>query len=329
MFDIEKQKKNFKNHIAKFTDYGNIKILDFKDPNTSNYRIRFLFEEDYCRLHISGDLGELIATNYNNMTYEKFSDFVNSIGYFESKIDCHSRDIYYYDEERAKQDIKERLEDCGCLNDVLEHDRYDWETDEDKLEEFYEGVLADFSEQSGIGSNGYDALSEYLDDVFEFVGDIGKVETGILNLYMLAFKVAQGQLKEGYVGCCDEKQSKLIVEQTAAEQNNGWIPCSERLPEESLNSVLGWDEYRERCCLVQYVGGRWILGNDIDSVKIIAWQPLPEPYQPDGYPEPKRKTNFDYCCQSAEIMAQVIDIAKCGWTKEEIINWLQSEAKEI
>ena len=111
--------------------------------------------------------------------------------------------------------------------------------------------------------------------------------------------------------------------------NNGWIPCSERLPEESLDSVLGFDEYRERCCLVQYVGGRWVLGSDADSVKIIAWQPLPEPYQPDGYPEPKRKTNFDYCCQSAEIMAQVIDIAKCGWTKEEIINWLQSEAKEI
>ena len=64
--------------------------------------------------------------------------------------------------------------------------------------------------------------------------------------------------------------------------SNGWIPCSERLPEESLNSVIGWDEYRERCCFVQYIGGRWILGNDIDSVKIIAWQPLPEPYQPKG-----------------------------------------------
>lgn len=78
------------------------------------------------------------------------------------------------------------------------------------------------------------------------------------------------------------EQSKLIVEQAAAEDNNGWIPCSERLPEESLNSVLGFDEYRGRLCLVQYVGGRWILGNDIDSVKIIAWQPLPEPYQQKG-----------------------------------------------
>ena len=76
--NLERQKDNFKNHIATFTDYGNIKILDFKNPDSSHYRIRFLFEEDYCRLHISGDLGELIATNYYNMTFDKFTDFVNN-----------------------------------------------------------------------------------------------------------------------------------------------------------------------------------------------------------------------------------------------------------
>ena len=84
--NIELEKENFKNHIATFTDYGNIKILDFKNPKSYDYRIRFLFEEDYCRLHISGDLGELIASNYNNMTFEKFSDFVNNVGYFEQKV---------------------------------------------------------------------------------------------------------------------------------------------------------------------------------------------------------------------------------------------------
>lgn len=63
------------------------------------------------------------------------------------------------------------------------------------------------------------------------------------------------------------------------ERSNGWIPVIERLPEESLNSVIGWDEYRERCCFVQYLGGRWILGDDTESVKIAAWQPLPAPYK--------------------------------------------------
>lgn len=64
-----------------------------------------------------------------------------------------------------------------------------------------------------------------------------------------------------------------------------WIPCSERLPEESLNSVIGWDEYRKRCCFVQYYGGQWQLAGKNkygESVKIIAWQPVPEPYKMKG-----------------------------------------------
>lgn len=196
MFNLEREKENFKNHIATITDYGNIKILDFKEPDTSHYRIRFLFEEDYYRLHISGDLGELIATNYNNMTYEKFSDFVNNTGYFEEKIDCHSRKIYVYDEEDAKRDIKKLLEEYDCIENILHHNRYDWETDEDKWNEFFGDVFEDFSQDNGISSKGYDTISKYIDDAWEFVGNIGRRETGILELYMLGFKLAQEQLKE-------------------------------------------------------------------------------------------------------------------------------------
>lgn len=63
--------------------------------------------------------------------------------------------------------------------------------------------------------------------------------------------------------------------------NDGWISVDERLPEESLNSVIGWDEYRERCCFVQYYGGKWALRADREPIKIIAWRPLPEPYHPE------------------------------------------------
>lgn len=33
--NLEKQKENFKNHRATFKDLGNIKILDFKKPNST------------------------------------------------------------------------------------------------------------------------------------------------------------------------------------------------------------------------------------------------------------------------------------------------------
>lgn len=74
----------------------------------------------------------------------------------------------------------------------------------------------------------------------------------------------------------------LIREPDVPEMNVGkWIPCSERLPEESLRSVIGWDAYRDRCVFVQRYGGRWVLG-DNEAVKVIAWMPLPEPYREDG-----------------------------------------------
>lgn len=188
--DLKKQEENFKYHKATFTDYGNIKILDFKNPESSQYRIRFLFEEDYCRLHISGDLGELIATNYNNMTYEKFSDFVDNIGYFKEKIDCHNRAIYRYDEEKARKDIKEYMEEFGVEKDDFSDGFLLYDTDDEAIDD----ILEDFDDERGMGSKGYDVFSHGFSDAWEFAGDIGKESTGILDLYMLAFKLATKKL---------------------------------------------------------------------------------------------------------------------------------------
>ena len=94
-----------------------------------------------------------------------------------------------------------------------------------------------------------------------------------------------------------------IVKQTAAEYNNGWIPCSERLPEEGgyyLVTYHGWsngdylpkfdDTYVRR---LHYQKSERFTGwnhprccddkaeNDTNR-EVIAWQPLPQPYQPKG-----------------------------------------------
>ena len=57
-------------------------------------------------------------------------------------------------------------------------------------------VLADFDNRNGIGSAGYEEASNYIPDFFEYYRSIGKENTGILELYMLAYKLAQKQLKE-------------------------------------------------------------------------------------------------------------------------------------
>lgn len=188
--EVEKHRKHFKNHIATLTDYGNIKILDFKNPESNHYRIRFLFEEDYYRLHISGDLGALQATNYTNMTYEKFSQFLGDPYYFKSKIDCIERAIYFYDNDFAAEQLKKILEEYGY------EPEYDFETIDDKIEE----ILRDFTEDNGIGVHGYEELKEIvgLDYMYTDIHpeDIGKVDTGIIDLYLFAFELAIKQLKE-------------------------------------------------------------------------------------------------------------------------------------
>lgn len=68
-----------------------------------------------------------------------------------------------------------------------------------------------------------------------------------------------------------------IVKQESAEYNNGWIPCSERLPETSgfylvstVTGVVGSVSYYiEQESRVMHTS----LGT------AIAWQPLPEPYR--------------------------------------------------
>lgn len=84
------------------------------------------------------------------------------------------------------------------------------------------------------------------------------------------------------ISTIQELSAKLAAankERSSVYYNGGWIPVEDRLPAESLNSVIAFDRYRERCCFVQFANGRWILGDDTDSVDIAAWMPLPEPYR--------------------------------------------------
>ena len=62
-----------------------------------------------------------------------------------------------------------------------------------------------------------------------------------------------------------------IVQEVAEEYNDGWIPCSERLPS-GLDFVLYTHKDGEvDICSIEY------FYDYLD--KFIAWQPLPEPYK--------------------------------------------------
>lgn len=88
-----------------------------------------------------------------------------------------------------------------------------------------------------------------------------------------------------------------IVKQEAVEYNNGWIPCSDKLPPQPevnpifenkplelyLVSVKGADYPIRAFWNGKFFTDGW------SKLDAVAWQPLPEPYNPTGMNRAKTK----------------------------------------
>lgn len=194
--DLELQKKMFADHVATLRDYGDIKIVDFQKPGSNYYRIRFIFEEDHDRVHISGDLGELIAYNHAGLSFRRFIDYCyRHRVWFKTKVLCSSRPLQTYNQELAEKQLTEKLKDKLLFDKVS---AYFGDLDREVVTAFLvERALGDFSDDGGIGEDGEKMLSEIDFTGFWPIDEIG-LEKGpdIVDLYLLAFKLAFRQLQE-------------------------------------------------------------------------------------------------------------------------------------
>lgn len=193
---------HFKNHVATLTNLGNIKILDFKNPATRDYSIRFLFDEDAYKLHISGDLGDLTATNDSNMVYDRFlSDFADSPEYFKEKINCMSREATFLDEKTAYKELEALIKNHPEYIEMIKEASLLQRSMFDSKEAYEDAAIHDFMynamkefDSSKEGFSG--ALDIVLPGVSGYAESMGRKSTGIIELYLEAFKLAQKQLKE-------------------------------------------------------------------------------------------------------------------------------------
>ena len=114
--------------------------------------------------------------------------------------------------------------------------------------------------------------------------DIDKVVEELNELDVKAIKRYKGGTFGNYEGTdyyIKKSDAIEIVKQEAEQYKGGWISCSKQLPEES-GEYLTW---------VEYDGDRFIAIDEIDcdgiikewncstDYKVIAWQPLPKPFQ--------------------------------------------------
>lgn len=73
------------------------------------------------------------------------------------------------------------------------------------------------------------------------------------------------------------------VKQAIEHYMSKWIPCSERLPEEDGIYLATLDgeivgEDKPFSGLAEFENGKWI-DDEEDYQCVLAWQPLPQPYQ--------------------------------------------------
>lgn len=158
-------------------------------------------------------------------------------------------------------------------------------------------ILAGLSYDNRI-SNSWINLSKYnqdmthseipsLDIVDVYASSVYSADTPTRLIWERCKQVTINELEEKF-GC------KVKIVGNEEEHNDGWIPCSERLPEND-DDVLCWYEYRimqgthegemNQKFEIGYYNKyfkRW--GGEVSSgrdCKVIAWRPLPEPYKED------------------------------------------------
>lgn len=77
----------------------------------------------------------------------------------------------------------------------------------------------------------------------------------------------------------------------SSQDNDGWIPVEERLPEEEVSVLAQWEKYDKYLNVkLIYLDVMWLDDaekkvfetiNGVPNGKVTAWRPLPEPYRPE------------------------------------------------
>lgn len=80
-----------------------------------------------------------------------------------------------------------------------------------------------------------------------------------------------------------------IIDKIAAEHNDGWIPCSERLPEEYEDVEVTVEEIADEAGGKRHYtvrswlqDGQWVIKKNPYHPTVIAWKYPTEPYQQKG-----------------------------------------------
>lgn len=195
---IAHAKEHFAHHKAIFQQFDGISTLDWRhESGSSNYYVRYVFDEDRGCLYISGDLGSAVVQLTERATLQNLSHYINSVDYFTEKIQC-STNLYRYDMEIAKADLAYHFQDYEEENvDEEQENIFD---EKMSISELVSGLLDSLDVRQGCNPTEKQCsqLSDLNPDYWEWIGDVGQyIDTRVICWLVglqMAWEQMQGKL---------------------------------------------------------------------------------------------------------------------------------------
>lgn len=157
--------ERFKDHVATYCDYGNVKTLTWAKPGRRDYSMRYVFDAEAHTMTITGDLGFAVVYPTCKVDLEHCAQAFQSVDYFSEKIRASS-DLYVFDEEDAEAELRERL-----LSENMSDDQ------KSEVESMIEDIMEDYDYHTGVrmlDDNTSNRLNSIDSDAFEWIGSIGR-----------------------------------------------------------------------------------------------------------------------------------------------------------
>lgn len=184
--DIEKEIREnwFEDHIATLSTHGGLEVLKWKEPGTSTYLCRYVFDNN--KIYISGDIGEAIFELTWKAGIHTFNDI--NLGYFYSKLSAYSEDKKDFSSENAVKRLREWLNDLKDEGTKYDHD---------EMKELFESARnCNSTDEWAHIINDTDFISDLEPDYWEWMYNCGDEIPMRIRGYLIGLKMASEQLKK-------------------------------------------------------------------------------------------------------------------------------------
>lgn len=194
----------FKDHVATVTEHGSVTFLDWSEPGTSFYSVRYIFSGS--SLFITGDIGDAVFSLTRRATIDSFEG--TNLSYLMRKLSCSSRDRWNFDDETAYQQLDEWLDES--IHDLTDDSG-------EAIDDYHERIIQQCKDihrdlRSAVFQYHNEAVykhevwrcyQEYDDtdaEEFEMISDFGRQLPNEFIAYLLGIQMANEQLKKAVTG---------------------------------------------------------------------------------------------------------------------------------